>query len=133
MIGMTARDLPEIERAIEDIRTDRPRVAEIFEKLVAPHVAALDDDWITTGQAAAVVGVSVQTIRNWVDAGWLASRRANALGRREVRSSALRDVARFRDARQGQKHLRTVTKEQAAEALRAHRKAKSAPNVGGGR
>lgn len=42
------------------------------------------DDELTTGQAARLAGVSIQTIHNWIDAGMLAARE-EFQGRKRVR------------------------------------------------
>jgi len=52
---------------------------------------ATNETWIRLGQAAEMLGVSVETVRRWVDAGRVPSRRSER-GQREV---ALADVSRL--------------------------------------
>lgn len=129
---MTVRDLPEVDDALEEIRSEHPRAADIFQELLAPHRAALENDWLSTGAAAEIAGVSTQTIRNWVDAGWLESRRRTPFGWRQVSAAALRDVAMFRNIRQAQLRDRDISEEQAAEALQARRRTTRRAAVGSG-
>lgn len=137
MTHMTVGELPEVEDALDEvqdaldeIRPRHPRAVQILEGLVAPYRAAHESDWISTGQAAAIVGVTPQTIRNWVDSGWVDSRRRSPFGRRLVSTAALRDVARFRSAREAQANRHHISEEEAAEALQARRRTDAAAEVG---
>lgn len=130
VLTVTTNDVPEIDAALDEIRDTHPHAAEVLSNLYAPHRAAAYGDWLTTGQAAEVMGCTPQTIRNWVDAGWLPVRRGGLVGtRRLIDGSALADLARFREARG---RMPRVREEDAAEALQAHRRANARTPVGGG-
>lgn len=133
MLAISTRDHVEVDSALQDIRQEHPRAAAILEELFAPHRAAARGEQLTTGQAALILGVTPQSVRNWVDAGWLPSQRRSPFGRRMIDPSALVELGRFRTNRDllaasgG-----VITEEQAAETLRAHRAKRSTAEVGGG-
>src|SRR5215208_1693709 len=54
-------------------------------------ISASKESWVRLGQAAEMLGISVDTVRRWVDAGRIPSRRSDR-GQREV---AISDVSRL--------------------------------------
>jgi excisionase family DNA binding protein len=56
-------------------------------------------DHVSTIEAAAYLGVTPQTVRNWVDRGWVKASRHHRLGRRQIPLAALDGVATSRAAR----------------------------------
>ena len=134
MLAMSTSDHVEVDSALQDMRGRHPRAAAIFEQLYAPHRAIARGKLLTTGEVAAILEVTPQTVRNWVDAGWLPSRRRSRFGRRLIEASAIGEVAKFRSARQRLAAARpSISEGQAAEALRAHRAAdRASTKVGSG-
>jgi len=134
MLAISTRDLVEVDSALEDIREEHPRAAAILEQLYAPHRAVAQGGLLTTGQVAAIMEVTTQTVRNWVDAGWLPAVRRYGVGRRLIKATAIGNVERFRTARERLAATGPAfTEGQATEALRAHRaRGRDRAKVGGG-
>lgn len=88
MTGLVAKDIPEIERAADAVEGSSPRVAAYLRDVVR-RLRALSRRNLTTGEAAAILGVTPQTVRNWVDRGWLPSQRTSLVGRRRIPMDAL--------------------------------------------
>ena len=132
MLAISTRDHLEIDSALQEIRNEHPRAAEILEQLVAPHRALANRELLTTGQVARILDVTPQTVRNWVDAGWLSSRKRNPFGRRLIEAAALVRVSEFRSARDRiAATTRTIGEEEAAQVLSTVRAGRSAAKVGG--
>jgi excisionase family DNA binding protein len=96
MTGLTARDAAELKAAAEEIRDAHPKAALWLEygvrKLVGPARGNL-----STREVAEFLGVTPQTVRNWVDRGWLEGSR-HRLGRRQIPIEALSAVIEMRAA-----------------------------------
>lgn len=130
---LTVEDVTAVDSVLEDIRESNPRAAGILERLYAPQRAVATQEWLTTGEVAAYLGVSRQTVRNWVDAGWLASARRAPFGRRMIDATSLADVGKFRASQKRQTQTAPpITEEQAVEAVRAIRNETAHAEVGGG-
>lgn len=97
MLVLTEADRIEVGRAIEEIRERRPEAAELLREAL-DLVTAKQRETLTTSQVARIVGVTPQTIRNWVDWGWIPSRRRHSRGRREIPPEALDGLLAFRAA-----------------------------------
>jgi excisionase family DNA binding protein len=97
---MTAALAAELRDASEDIRDRWPRAAEYLENAVRTGRAQIEPEaeYLTTAQAARLLHVTDQTVRNWVDRGWLDGCRVEG-GRRMIPASALRGVVAFERSR----------------------------------
>ncbi|MEX2522872.1 MAG: helix-turn-helix domain-containing protein [Chloroflexota bacterium] len=121
MYSLTAADIDELEEATEELRRTRPKAARILVRIL--DLARSPDDTLwTTAQVARALDVSTQTVRNWVDAGWLPAERAHPLGRRRIPASALAGVWEFRAARSRGARV-PLTDEQVVAAIREQRQA----------
>lgn len=98
MLPLTAADIDELEKTAEELHRTRPKAARILARILAAARSPDDMLW-TTAQVAQALDVSTQTVRNWVDAGWLPAQRTHPLGRRRIPASALSGVWQFRAAK----------------------------------
>jgi excisionase family DNA binding protein len=121
---MTRADLAELEILADEIKTSRPHVSRLLRRLLKSVVRPADETLVTTTEAANILGVSDQTVRNWADAGWLPSRRAHRLGRRMIPESALRSAKAFDAVKL--KPKKAVSGDEAVELVRKRRR-ESAP------
>jgi excisionase family DNA binding protein len=81
------------------------------------------DDTLSTTEAAQLLGVSDQTIRNWTDLKWLPAHRAHPLARRKIPAAAVRQVREFRAQLPGIPNAKRMSDEDAV-ALVARRRAR---------
>jgi hypothetical protein len=123
MYLLTAADIDELEEATRELRRTRPKAARILVRILDAARSPTDTLW-TTAQVARALDVSTQTVRNWVDAGWLPAERAHPLGRRRIPVSALAGVWEFRAARSRGAGER-MTDEHVVAAVREQRQAGS--------
>ena len=129
MYQLTAADAAELESAASDLEQSRPAAALLIRRLVRAATGARRD-YVTTGTAARFFGVTEQTVRNWIDRGWLPARRLRPLGRRQIPVEALRAVEQFRASRDALVKVR-MDEAEAAAVLRADREEAAAAEVGG--
>ena len=88
-----AASLRELEREFED---SRPDVARVIRKVLGQTQGEPAPAYVTTTEAAAVIGVSAQTVRNWIDRGWLSARRSHPLAHRRISRQELDRLLDFR-------------------------------------
>lgn len=129
MHELTAADATELESAASELERSRPTAAFLIRQLIRAATDARRDH-VTTGTAARFFGVSEQTVRNWIDRGWLPARRLHPLGRRQIPVEALRPVRQFRASRQALVKVR-MDEGEAEAVLRAGREEAAAAEVGG--
>lgn len=122
MTTLTSSDIAELEHLANEVETARPHAARVLRRLLKTSVRPAKEQMLTTGAAAIELGVSGQTIRNWVDAGWLPARRLHRLGRRMIPESALRGVKAF-DA-VALRSKKQLSEDDAVELVRQHRRAR---------
>lgn len=98
MTGVSAADAPELEAAADELEAYRPKAAWVL-RMWARRLVGPARDYLSTTEAAAYLGVTPQTIRNWVDRGWVNASRRHRLGPRQIPIAALEGVAASRTAR----------------------------------
>ena len=98
MTGLSTADAPELEAAADELDASRPKAAWVL-RLWARRLAGPARDHLSTTEAAAYLGVTPQTVRNWVDRGWVQASRHHRLGRRQIPLASLDGIAKSRAAR----------------------------------
>lgn len=122
MTTLTSSDIAELEHLAKEVEVSRPHAARVLRRVLKMAVHPAEEQMLTTGAAAIELGVSEQTVRNWVDAGWLPGRRLHRLGRRMISESALRGVKAFDAVKLRPK--KQVSEDDAVELVRQHRRAR---------
>lgn len=89
-----AATLRELEREIEG---SRPEAARVLARLIGEPPTSVE--YLTTSAAARLIGVTPQTVRNWIDRGWLRGRRARPWAHRRIAKADLDRLLEFRAAR----------------------------------
>ncbi len=79
--NLTTRDVEAIREALPGLRSSAPRLAAALEKVLAPT-------YVTVGVVADAIGVSDQTVRDWIDKGWLTAE-VTPGGHRRIPASVL--------------------------------------------
>lgn len=123
MTTLTSADIAELETLAKEVEPSRPHAARLLRRVLKAAVRPAEERMLTTSEAARELGVSDQTVRNWADAGWLASRRLHRLGRRMIPESSLRSVRAFDAVRLTPKSR--LSEEEAVELVRQHRRERS--------
>lgn len=122
---LSATETKELERFATKIERTEPRVASVIRKAIAVRVAPTAGQYATVGQAAKVLQVSDQTVRNWLDSGWLTGIRRGPLRRRLILRSSLDAVQRFDAVQLSSKT--TMTEDDAAGLVQQHRRERAKP------
>jgi len=117
---LTSADIAELETLAQEVKASRPHAARLLRRLLRSAARPAQETLLTTTEAARILGVSDQTVRNWADSGWLPSRRLHRLGRRMIPESALRSVEAFDQVRLTPK--KALAEEDAVELVRRHRR-----------
>lgn len=126
MTTLTAAETKELERLAAELEDTKPRAAQVIRKVIAaPAVETAAEEYVSVGDAARILDVSDQTVRNWVDSGWLKGVRRGPLGRRRILRSSLDAVQRF-DAAQ-LKTKTAMTENDAARMVQQHRRERAQP------
>ena len=94
MLQLTARQADRLREVARNLEEAQPEDAALLRAVAETYQS--ESSSLTTRQAAQLLGVSTQTIRNWVDRGWLEGRRPRRLAHRRIPSEA---VARLLDMR----------------------------------
>ena len=123
MVTFSRADVAELETLVGEVQRTRPHTARLLRRLLKKAVRVADEDLITTGDAALELGVSDQTVRNWVDSGRLPARRLHRLGRRMIPRSALAGVRAFNAVTLTP--ATPMTEEKAVESVRQHRRTRA--------
>jgi excisionase family DNA binding protein len=95
MLTLTSSDIAELETLAEEVKASRPHASRLLRRVLKVAVRPSEETLMTTTQAAEILGVSDQTVRNWADAGWLPARRLHKLGRRMIPEASLRAARAF--------------------------------------
>lgn len=98
MTGLSAADAPELEAAADELDSYRPKAAWVL-RMWARRLVGPARNHLSTTEAAAYLGVTPQTVRNWVDRGWVQASRHRGVGRRQIPLESLDGVATSRAAR----------------------------------
>jgi excisionase family DNA binding protein len=93
---MSPAEQRELTEAADRIEGQLPSAASWLRRILGAFVS-VQDELMSTHEVADELGVTAQTVRNWVDRGWLPSRRIGT--RRQVPRSALTGVLEFRASR----------------------------------
>ena len=96
MTSLSAEDAAELKSAADEIRDIHPKAAMWLEYGVRTLVGPARGN-LSTSEAAEFLGVTPQTVRNWVDRGWLEGTR-HRLGRRQIPIEALSAAIEMRAA-----------------------------------
>jgi excisionase family DNA binding protein len=128
MLQLTASEAAEVEAFAEELKTTRPVVAYVLRR-VLKNARVPRHEYLTTGEAAALLGVTAQTVRNWADRKWLASERVRPLGRRHIAKAAVEEMLAFRrDVEAG--GVLGLTDDEIDEEIRLHRQERSTRSAG---
>lgn len=90
---LSGSDRRQIEEALPGWASSSPEAADALRRLL-DALQASESEFCSTGEAAQVFGVTQQTIRNWVDRGWLPGSRLEQ-GHRMIPRAAVEKAARF--------------------------------------
>lgn len=101
MAQFTAAELSRLESVAKELERKQPAAARLLRRLLRlvrrpRRPERRNDEMLTTTEAARLLGVSDQTVRNWADLKWLPAYRAHPLARRQIPAAALRRVVEFR-------------------------------------
>lgn len=120
---LTAAETDEVKAGARDLKRSRPALAAVLRRLLATR----DDlaDGLTTRQAADLIGVSAQTVRNWADRGWLLSTRSHPLSRRKIDRSAIDRIRTARTSMDRVAARSTLSDAQIDAEIRTYRRARS--------
>lgn len=126
-MALSPREIKELEAAARAVERSRPAAARLIRR-IARESSPDQKGYYTTTQAAAVLRATAQTVRNWVDLGWLPSTRPHPRSRRRlIPAEALQGVVDFDRkvaARRGQ-----MSDEEAAALVHEYRRSRqSAPS-----
>jgi excisionase family DNA binding protein len=97
VLTMSTTEAEELARAATEIEATLPSAANWLRRQIGAFGSSSQDEYMSTTEVADVLGVTPQTIRNWVDRGWIECRRIGL--RRQVPRSALSGVYDFRTSR----------------------------------
>lgn len=120
-IALEARHAEELEAAakeLEQLNGSWSNAASLLRQ-AAGELRQGERKSLTTGEVAGLLGVTDQTIRNWVDLGWLPSEEPTPGGHRRIPLEAIEPVLSLRAARR--RVSLSLTDEAAAELVRRHR------------
>lgn len=90
---LSQTDREQIEAALPSWSDSSPEAAAALRRLLEALQASAAD-FCSTGEAAQVFGVTQQTVRNWVDRGWLPGSRLEG-GHRMIPRAAVERAAGF--------------------------------------
>ena len=119
---LTDEERDVVKVALPGIRRQSPEAAKIIVRLIKVAYSpepAQEDPYVSVSDAAEVLGVTRQTVRNWADRGWIPSQRRPG-GARRIPRSALASAEALRRPRPP---VRDLTPEQQAAIIAAPRRA----------
>lgn len=90
---LSRKEQAEVEAALPGWSNSTPEAAAAVRKLL-DAMATRDAEFYSTSEAAAVFGVTQQTIRNWVDRRWLPGSRMEG-GNRQIPREVVERAVRF--------------------------------------
>lgn len=125
MLTLTSADVAELETLADEVKASRPHTSRLLRRVLKAAVRPSGEGVLTTTEAARVLGVSDQTVRNWADAGWLPSRRLHKFGRRMIPESTLRSVQVFDAVKLRPK--KPLSEADSVELVRKHRRERTRP------
>ncbi len=96
MLHLDRFDTAALRALKQELEGTRPELADIIGRVLGSAAETGARAHVTTTEAAAALGVSPQTIRNWIDRGWLRAHRPNALAHRRIARKDFEAVAAFR-------------------------------------
>lgn len=96
MLHLTGSDTAALRALERELEGTRPELAHIIGRVLGSAAGAGARAHLTTTEAAAWMGVSPQTVRNWIDRGWLPAYRPNPLAHRRIARKDFEAVLRFR-------------------------------------
>lgn len=99
-IELTREEIREVQAALPKFRRADPVAAAIVRRLVRAARPA-KQPYASVSEAARVFGVTDQTIRNWVDRGWIASEPRIGRGPRRISRSLVERAAAFAEPPEG--------------------------------
>ena len=114
---LTTSEAHALQDAADMVEGTKPDAAAIIRRIVKQLGA--DPGYVTTSQAGAYLGVTDQTIRNWLRRGWIPGG-TRRFGHNRIPIDALRGVADYRVALETTKRV-TRSDEEVVELVRAHR------------
>ncbi len=123
-VAMSPTEAEELNQAADEIEARFPTAAALLRRQGAVSRTE-PDDFLSPQEVAELLGVTAQTVRNWVDRGWLESRRIG-VNRRQIPRTALAAVVEFRTSRRVA-NLRgvRVDETEVTEIVREHRARRS--------
>ena len=123
---LSTTDRKELEALAHEVRSERPRAASALKRVLVVLAVESGAEMLTTTQAAELLSVSDQTIRNWTIRGWLPSRRLHPLGRRMIPRQAVEGLRAFDQVRLDSR----LSEDDAVELVRTHRRERARAKVG---
>lgn len=105
-VELTPEEISDTEAALRDIQRARPTAANAIRRLLraATRPAGGASRYVTVSQVAEFFEVTPQTVRNWVDRGWLPADRIGR-GPRKISVTVLDRAKTFRAAPRGRRLL----------------------------
>ena len=127
MLQLTGTEAAKLARLADELEPTDSDLASVLRRLL--RESKPPKGYLTTGQAARLLDVTSQTVRNWADRGWLASERARPLGRRHIEQAAVDRMLAFRAAVRDA-GVPALTDDEIDRELAAHRQERSKSETG---
>lgn len=122
---LTEEDKKAVRAVLPAVRRTSPQAAKIIRRLMRATTAgpvATMRPYVSVREVAAAFSVTDQTVRNWVDRGWLPAERKFGRGPRRIPRSVLSSADALSRPRPS---VRDFTPEQVEAILRSPRRAKT--------
>jgi excisionase family DNA binding protein len=101
-VPLTDEEKQVVRNALPALRKTDPRAADVVSRLIrsaSRTVATTTRTYLTVSEVATTFGVTDQTVRDWVDRGWLPAERPLGRGARRIPRSVLASAKALSRAR----------------------------------
>ena len=124
---LSRTDQAVLRRLEKELSSTRPDDARVLSRILRNDKTP--SQYVTTSEAASILGVTSQTVRNWVDRGWLPAKRPRPFAHRRIERRHLDSVADIR-ARIDRQGIVTKTDGEIDALLSRHREDRQRARVG---